>query len=168
MSVSDQKSFLKSGHLPTLFAAFLYFDMSFMCWVLLGPLGIQIAKALHLDPAHKGLMVATPVLAGAFLRILNGVLVDRFGAKRAGIFAQVFVILGLTAARAFGLPNFTAILLLGVVLGMAGASFAIALPMASRWYPPQHQGKALGLAGAGNSGTGVCDVCRAGGVHRAG
>jgi NNP family nitrate/nitrite transporter-like MFS transporter len=153
MSVSDQKSFLKSGHLPTLFAAFLYFDMSFMCWVLLGPLGIQIAKALHLDPAHKGLMVATPVLAGAFLRILNGVLVDRFGAKRAGIFAQVFVILGLTAARAFGLPNFTAILLLGVVLGMAGASFAIALPMASRWYPPQHQGKALGLAGAGNSGT---------------
>jgi NNP family nitrate/nitrite transporter-like MFS transporter len=153
MSLSADKPFLKSGHLPTLFAAFLYFDASFMCWVLLGPLGIQIAKALHLDPAHKGLMVATPVLAGAFLRILNGVLVDRFGAKRAGIFAQIFVILGLTAAWAIGLPSFTAILLLGIVLGMAGASFAIALPMASRWYPPQHQGKALGLAGAGNSGT---------------
>jgi NNP family nitrate/nitrite transporter-like MFS transporter len=153
MSLSDPKSFFKSGHLPTLVAAFVYFDFSFMCWVLLGPLGIQIAKALHLDPAHKGLMVATPVLAGALLRILNGVLVDRFGAKKAGIAAQLVVIIGLATAWFLGVPSFAAVLLLGVVLGMAGASFAIALPMASRWYPPEHQGKALGLAGAGNLGT---------------
>lgn len=57
MSQAQGKSFLQSGHTPTLLAAFLYFDLSFMCWVLLGPLGIQIAKALHLEPAHKGLMV---------------------------------------------------------------------------------------------------------------
>ena len=44
-------------------------------------------------------------------------------------------------------------LMLGVILGVAGASFAIALPMVSYWYPPEHQGTALGLAGAGNSGT---------------
>lgn len=153
MSLSGEKSFLKSGHLPTLLAAFLYFDFSFMCWVLLGPLGIQISKALHLDPAHKGLMVATPVLAGAFLRIFNGLMVDHFGAKKAGIFAQIIVILGLAAAWFFGVPSFDAVLLVGVVLGMAGASFAIALPMASRWYPPEHQGKAMGIAGAGNMGT---------------
>ena len=153
MSLSGENSFLKSGHLPTLLAAFLYFDFSFMCWVLLGPLGIQISKALHLDPAHKGLMVATPVLAGAFLRIFNGLMVDHFGAKKAGIFAQIIVILGLAAAWFFGVPSFDAVLLVGVVLGMAGASFAIALPMASRWYPPEHQGKAMGIAGAGNMGT---------------
>ena len=153
MSLSDPKGFLKSGHLPTLLAAFLYFDFSFMCWVLLGPLGIQISKALALDPAHKGLMVATPVLAGAVLRILNGVLVDRFGAKKAGIAAQLVVIVGMGAAWFFGVPSFDAVLLLGVVLGMAGASFAVALPMTSRWYPPEHQGKAMGLAGAGNLGT---------------
>jgi len=153
MSVTEPKSFLKSGHLPTLFAAFMYFDFSFMCWVLLGPLGIQISKALGLDPAHKGLMVATPVLAGAILRIFNGLMADHFGAKTAGIIAQVIVIAGLGAAWFFGVPGFDALLLLGVVLGMAGASFAIALPMASRWYPPEHQGKAMGLAGAGNLGT---------------
>jgi NNP family nitrate/nitrite transporter-like MFS transporter len=153
MTASNSKSFLKSGHLPTLIAAFVYFDFSFMCWVMLGPLGIQISKALSLDPAHKGLMVATPVLAGAFLRIFNGVMVDHFGAKKAGIFAQSVVILGLAAAWFFGVPSFDAILLLGVVLGMAGASFAVALPMASRWYPPEHQGKAMGLTGAGNFGT---------------
>lgn len=37
------KRFLKAGHLPTLFVAFLYFDLSFMVWVLLGSLSIQIA-----------------------------------------------------------------------------------------------------------------------------
>jgi NNP family nitrate/nitrite transporter-like MFS transporter len=153
MSLSGKKAFLKSGHLPTLLAAFLYFDFSFMCWVMLGPLGIQISKALNLDPAHKGLMVATPVLAGAFLRILNGLMVDHFGAKRAGVIAQIIVILGLGLAWFLGVPSFDAILLVGIVLGMAGASFAIALPMASRWYPPEHQGTAMGLAGAGNFGT---------------
>lgn len=153
MSVPQSKSFIKAGHWPTLLAAFLYFDFSFMCWVLLGPLGIQVAKVLHLDPAHKGLMVATPVLAGAVLRILNGILVDQFGAKKAAIFAQSVVILGMAAAWFFGVSSFTGVLALGVVLGMAGASFAIALPMASRWYPVEHQGKVMGLAGAGNLGT---------------
>jgi NNP family nitrate/nitrite transporter-like MFS transporter len=148
-----RKGFLKAGHLPTLFAAFLYFDLSFMVWVLLGPLGVAIAKQLQLDPAHKGLMVATPVLAGAALRVLLGVLVDRYRAKRVGIGAQVVVIAGLIAAWTIGINTFAATLVLGCVLGLAGASFAVALPLASGWYPPEHQGTALGIAGAGNSGT---------------
>jgi MFS transporter, NNP family, nitrate/nitrite transporter len=147
------KGFLKAGHLPTLVAAFLYFDFSFMVWVLLGPLGVAIAQTLHLDPAHKGLMVATPVLAGAALRVVLGLLVDRFKAKRVGIGAQIAVIAGLIAAWAIGIDSFAATLLLGCVLGLAGASFAVALPLASAWYPAEHQGTALGIAGAGNSGT---------------
>ena len=59
------RDFLKAGHWPTLLAAFFYFDMSFMVWILLGPLAVQIANDLKLDPAEKGLMVALPVLAGA-------------------------------------------------------------------------------------------------------
>jgi NNP family nitrate/nitrite transporter-like MFS transporter len=147
------KGFLRAGHLPTLFASFLYFDLSFMVWVLLGPLGVAIAKQLQLDPAHKGLMVATPVLAGAFLRVVLGLLVDRYKPKRVGIGAQMVVIAGLVAAWSIGIDSFGATLLLGCVLGLAGASFAVALPLASAWYPPEHQGTALGLAGAGNSGT---------------
>jgi NNP family nitrate/nitrite transporter-like MFS transporter len=147
------KDFLKAGHLPTLFAAFLYFDFSFMVWVLLGPLGVAIARNLHLDPAHKGLMVATPVLAGALLRLPLGLLVDRFRARRVGIGAQVVVIAGLVIAWLIGVHSFAGTLLLGLVLGLAGASFAVALPLASGWYPPEHQGTALGIAGAGNSGT---------------
>ena len=147
------KGFLKAGHLPTLFAAFLYFDLSFMAWVILGPLAVQIAPDLHLNAAQKGLMVAVPVLAGAIVRVVNGFLVDIVGPKRVGAICQAIVILGLLAAWWFGVRSFGAILVVGVVLGVAGASFAVALPLASRWYPPEHQGTALGIAGAGNSGT---------------
>ncbi|MCW6531967.1 NarK/NasA family nitrate transporter [Sphingomonas sp. MMSM20] len=152
---TDRKStgFWQSGHRPTLIAALLYFDLAFMVWVLLGPLAPDIARTLGLTPAEKGLMVAVPTLAGAILRVVNGVLVDRIGPKRAGTISQAIVILGLFAAWALGVKSFAGTLALGVVLGFAGASFAIALPLASRWYPPEHQGKAMGLAGMGNSGT---------------
>ncbi|WP_336969598.1 nitrate/nitrite transporter [Sphingobium aromaticiconvertens] len=146
-------SFWKAGHTPTLIAAFLYFDLAFMVWVLLGPLAPSIAVTLALTPAEKGLMVATPTLAGALLRVVNGLLVDRIGPKRSGAISQIIVILGLFTAWLMGVNSFGGTLALGVILGFAGASFAIALPLASRWYPPEHQGKAMGLAGMGNSGT---------------
>jgi NNP family nitrate/nitrite transporter-like MFS transporter len=147
------KDFLKAGHTPTLFSAFLYFDLSFMVWVILGPLGVAISKDLHLNPAQKGFMVAVPLLAGAFLRLVNGVLVDHIGPKKTGIISQIVVLAGLVLAWFLGIHSYNQVLLLAVVLGIAGASFAVALPLASRWYPPQYQGLALGIAGAGNSGT---------------
>lgn len=148
-----KSSFWKAGHTPTLFSAFLYFDLSFMVWVLLGPLAVQIALDLQLSPSQKGLMVATPVLAGALLRIVMGVLVDQIKPKMAGLIGQVIVILSLLLAWLHGIQTFQHALLLGLGLGFAGAAFAVALPLASRWYPPEHQGTALGIAGAGNSGT---------------
>ena len=109
------REFLKAGHAPTLFAAFLYFDLSFMVWVILGPLGVATAKDFGLDPAQKGLMVAVPVLAGALLRLVNGVLVDRIGPKKTGIIGQLIVLAGLVTAWAVGLHNYQQILALGVV-----------------------------------------------------
>jgi NNP family nitrate/nitrite transporter-like MFS transporter len=149
----DRKSFLQAGHTPTLLAAFLYFDLAFMVWVMLGPLGVGIANDLGLTHAQKGLMVATPVLAGALLRIVMGVLVDRLSPKKAAIIGQVIVIAALAYAWLAGIHSYEQTLVLGLFLGVAGASFAAALPLASRWYPPEHQGTAMGIAGAGNSGT---------------
>src|SRR5215469_7066611 len=150
MKISDLKN---SGHWPTLLTAFLYFDFSFMVWTLLGPLGAQIGEALHLSAEQKGLMVAVPILSGAILRIVLGLAVDRVGAKRTGICAQLIVMAGLLYAWLVGLGGFEATLLMGVVLGFAGASFAVALPQAGRWYPPNMQGVVMGIAGAGNVGT---------------
>ncbi|QEL55164.1 nitrate/nitrite transporter [Chromobacterium paludis] len=147
------RTFWQAGHRPTLFAAFLYFDLSFMAWYLLGPLQVPIALALHLSTQQRGLMVATPILAGALLRLLMGVLVDRLGARRAGLLGQIVVIAALAGAWLLGIDGLGGALLLGGLLGVAGASFAAALPLASRWYPPRHQGTAMGIAGAGNSGT---------------
>lgn len=142
-----------SGHLPTLITSFLYFDVSFMVWTLLGPLGVQIGESLGLNAQEKGLMVAVPILAGALLRIVLGVTVDHIGAKKTGIIAQLIVIAGLVCAWLIGLRDFHATLLMGFILGFAGASFAVALPQAGRWYPPNMQGLVMGLAGAGNIGT---------------
>ncbi|EGH96259.1 nitrate/nitrite transporter [Pseudomonas syringae] len=146
-------SFWKAGHRPTLFAAFLYFDLSFMVWYLLGPMAVQIATDLHLTTQQRSLMVATPILAGAVLRFFMGLLADQLSPKAAGIIGQVIVIGALFTAWQLGIHSYEQVLLLGLFLGMAGASFAVALPLASQWYPPQHQGKAMGIAGAGNSGT---------------
>jgi NNP family nitrate/nitrite transporter-like MFS transporter len=142
-----------SGHKPTLIAAFLYFDASFMVWVLLGPLAPLISQDLRLSGAQQGLMVALPSLAGAVLRLLAGLAADWIGAKRTGIVCQSVVIVGLLWAFGVGIQSYAGVLVLGLILGFAGASFAVALPMASRWYPPQYQGTALGIAALGNSGS---------------
>ena len=142
----------KSGHWPTLATSFLYFDVSFMVWTMLGALGAVIAPDLGLTAQEKFLMVSTPILAGAFLRIALSLLGDQIGIKRTGIIAQVVVMAGLVVAWRTGLSTLNEALVLGLVLGVAGASFAVALPQSGRWYPPNMQGVVLGLAGAGNVG----------------
>jgi NNP family nitrate/nitrite transporter-like MFS transporter len=146
------RDFARSGHPRTLAMAFLYFDVSFMVWVLLGVLGVFIARDFGLTASQKGLLVAFPVLGGALVRLPMGILADRFGAKRTGILGQIVVLLPL-AWGWLGGGSFGQVMALGLLLGVAGGSFAVALPLASRWYPPRHQGLALGIAGAGNSGT---------------
>src|SRR3569833_4567837 len=108
-------SFWKAGHTPTLLAAFFYFDLSFMVWVILGPLGVQISKDLGLTAAQKGLVVATPLLAGALLRIVMGVLVDHLKPKKAGAIGQIIVIAGLMWAWLGTLIRYDSLLILGVL-----------------------------------------------------
>lgn len=142
----------RTGHWPTLLAAFCYFDVSFCVWYLLGPLANFIADDLALSATQKGFLVATPLLGGSLFRIVMGALTDHLGPRRTGLLGigLTFVPLALGWLFAGTLPSLFVIALL---LGIPGASFAVALPLASRWYPPQHQGLVMGIAGAGNSGT---------------
>jgi NNP family nitrate/nitrite transporter-like MFS transporter len=142
----------ENGHWPTLVTSFLYFDVSFMVWTLLGALGALIAPTLQLNADQKFLMVSLPILAGAFLRIALSLLVDRIGTKTTGLIAQILVMASLAIAWKFGISSLAQALWLGIALGLAGASFAVALPQSGRWYPPHMQGVVLGLAGAGNIG----------------
>ncbi len=146
------QKFIQAGHWPTLLSAFLYFDVSFMVWVVLGPLSLYLTQDLGLSIEEKFGLVAIPILSGALLRIPMGMLADHIGPKRAGQLGQVIVMLGLLYAWLFGLHSKLEVEILGVILGFAGASFAVAIPQASRWYPPEYQGIVLGIAGAGNIG----------------
>ena len=141
----------------TLLACFLHFDFSFMLWVLIGALGIPLAEAAQLSPAEKGLVVALPILAGSLSRVVVGLLVDRIGGKRVGVMLLAFLFLPLALAWQVP-PTLASLLVIGAMLGIAGASFAVALPLASRWFPPERQGLAMGIAAAGNSGTVVTNL----------
>jgi NNP family nitrate/nitrite transporter-like MFS transporter len=146
------RDFRQAGHMPTLLCSFLYFDISFMVWVLLGALGNNIVADLQLSPAEKGFMVAVPILGGAVLRLVLGVMTDHLGARRTGLIGLALTIAPLLLGWLWA-GSLSELVLVGLLLGVAGASFAVALPLASRWYPPRYQGLALGIAGAGNSGT---------------
>lgn len=146
------KDFARSGHWPTLLLSFLYYDVSFMVSILLGVLGVYVSKDFDLGPGQKGLLTAIPILGGSLVRVPMGLLVDRIGPKKTGILGQLLVIIPLLWAWQSG-TSFPQVIALGLLLGVAGGSFAVALPLASRWYPPEHQGLAMGVAGAGNSGT---------------
>jgi MFS transporter, NNP family, nitrate/nitrite transporter len=143
---------MKSGHPATLLSSFLYFDISFMIWVMLGATSTFIVSDFNLTPAQKGMMVGIPILGGAILRIPMGLLADKYGGKKIGIAGMVVTVIPLLWGWLFG-NSLTEVQAFGFLLGVAGGSFAVALPLASRWYPPEHQGLAMGIAGAGNSGT---------------
>jgi NNP family nitrate/nitrite transporter-like MFS transporter len=146
------REFRKAGHTPTLTAAFLYFDVSFMIWVILGPLGPFIGESLKLSATQKGFLTAIPLLGGSFFRPILGWMTERIGGRRTGLIGLAVSLLPLLIGWQFA-TTFGHFLALGALLGVAGASFAAALPIASGWYPPQYQGLAMGIAGAGNSGT---------------
>lgn len=152
--MSSFKNFLQSGHSPTLFAAFLYFSFSCCIWVLNGAMAPFIGETFNLSPAQKGLMLSVPIIAGALMRFPLGILSQYIGRKKATL-----VEMGLIAvAMLFGffcVKSFNDLLAMGVLLGIAGASFGVALSLGSGWFPPQHKGLAMGLVGAGNVGTAV-------------
>lgn len=147
----------RQGHLPTLIACFLHFDLSFMLWVLVGALGILIAEDLQLSPSQRGALVALPILSGSLLRIPLGLLSDRWGARRVGASMLAFLFVPLSIGW-LAADSWSMVMTLGVLLGTAGASFAVALPLASAWYPAHRQGLVMGIAAAGNSGTVVTNL----------
>ena len=150
--MSNFRTFVRSGHWPTLFASFLYFDFCFAIWVMNGAMAPFISESFHLSAAQKGFMVSVPILAGALMRFPLGVLSQYIGRKNAAMVEMGLIVLAL-AFGYFYVDSYDGVLAMGVLLGIAGASFGVALSLGSGWFPPQYKGLAMGIAGAGNSGT---------------
>lgn len=150
--MANFKEFLKTGHPPTLFAAFLYFDFCFAIWVLNGAMAPFISESFHLTPAEKGFMISVPILAGAIMRFPLGILAQYIGRKNAALVEMSLIFI----AMCYGflmVDTYSEVLAMGVLLGIAGASFGVALSLGSGWFPPKYKGLAMGISGAGNSGT---------------
>ena len=148
------KAFLKTGHSPTLFAAFLYFSFSCCIWVLNGAMAPFISETFQLTPAQKGLMLSIPIIAGALMRFPLGVLAQYIGRKNATLVEMGLICVAMLFGF-FMVHSFNDLLAMGVLLGIAGASFGVALSLGSGSFPPRHKGLAMGLVGAGNIGTAV-------------
>ncbi|XHS78965.1 nitrate/nitrite transporter [Burkholderiaceae bacterium UC74_6] len=154
MPAAAKPSFLKSGHSPTLFAAFLYFAFSCCIWVLNGALAPFISEAFDLSPAQKGLMLSIPIMAGALMRFPLGLLSQYIGRKNATLVEMGLIAVAMLYGF-FMVKRYDDLLAMGALLGIAGASFGVALSLGSGWFPPQYKGLAMGLVGAGNVGTAV-------------
>ena len=144
---------LRAGNWRALLASFLYFDTGFTVWLLYGPLAPYMLQSLHLSPMQQGYLVAIPVLSAAILRIGFGNLyqaVDGRWLALVGVTLSAIppLVLSLYPATL----SYEALIFLGILLGVGGASFAVALPMAGSNYPPKVQGTVLGIAAAGNIG----------------
>lgn len=146
------RDFLKSGHTPTLFAAFFYLMFSFVIWVMNGAMAPFISEQFHLTAAQKGMLLSIPIVAGAVMRFPLGLLAQYVGRKTATLVELVLI----TFTMSFGyffVHTYDDLLKMALLLGVAGASFGVAMSLGSGWYPPKYKGLAMGLVGAGNAGT---------------
>lgn len=150
--MTNFRQFLRSGHAPTLFSAFLYFDFCFAIWVLNGAMGPFITETFQLTPAQTGFMISIPIMAGALMRFPMGILAQYIGRKNAAIVEMSLIFVAMLYGYAM-VDTFKEVIAMGVLLGIAGASFGVALSLGSGSFPKKYKGLAMGIAGAGNSGT---------------
>jgi len=143
---------MKSGHWPSLIGAWLHLTVSFMVWLLVAAMSLPLAASLQLNDADTSWLLSLPLLGGAVLRIFAGWSADWFGARPTALAILIAEFLVLCWGW-LGVTSYGSIQVFAIGLGVAGASFAVTLPIASRAYPPAAQGLALGLAASGNIGT---------------
>ncbi len=150
--MSEILGILKSGHWPSLVGAWLHLTVSFMVWLLVGAMSLPLMAALQLSETEIAWLVSLPLLGGAVLRIVAGWSADWLGAWPTAVVILMMECLVLCWGW-LGVTGYGEALAFSACLGVAGASFAVALPIASRAYPPPAQGLVLGLAASGNVGT---------------
>ncbi len=131
----------------------LAFTVCFMVWMMFGVIGVPIKKMLNLNATEFGLLTATPVLTGSLIRVPLGIWTDRYGGR-----IVMAILMALTVPAIWLMAyatQFWHFLVIGLFVGLAGGSFSVGTPYVARWFPSNRQGMAMGIYGAGNSGSAV-------------
>jgi NNP family nitrate/nitrite transporter-like MFS transporter len=126
------------------------FAVCFAAWGLISAFAPRFREAFHLTATQTAFLVAVPVLLGSLLRIVTGMLADRFGGR--AIFALLLIVVAVPAYVVPMVPSYRMLLYVSFFMGTAGSSFAVGVGFVSRWFPPEKQGGALGVYGLGNIG----------------
>jgi MFS transporter, NNP family, nitrate/nitrite transporter len=120
------------------------FTVCFAVWTIFSIIGVQIKNDLDLNDTQFGLLIGTPILAGAVVRVLLGIWTDQYGGR------LVFTLVMLASSAAMLLLSYASTypLMLAAALGVgiAGGSFAVGVAYVSRWYEAARPG--LGNVGA--------------------
>lgn len=131
----------------------LAFTVCFMVWMMFGVIGIPLQKQLGLSGTEFGLLTALPVLSGSLVRVLLGIWTDRYGGR-----IVMTVLMACTVPAIWAMAYATQywhFLVIGLFVGLAGGAFSVGTPYVARWFPKSRQGMAMGVYGAGNSGSAV-------------
>lgn len=148
---SDRHPPLGRQAYSVLFSSTFAFTICFAVWMMFAILGIPLKAQLGLSDTEFGLIAATPVLTGSLIRVPLGIWTDRYGGR-----IVFFVLMLATVAPIWLLSYATQLwqfLVLGLFVGLAGGSFSVGTPYVARWFPKARQGLAMGIFGAGNSGS---------------
>ncbi len=140
----------KSGSSKALALSTISFAVAFAVWGMISPLAKTFQTTFHLSEQQAWLLIAVPVLLGSIMRLPMGMLADRFGGRI--VFGALLIFIALPAFMLSVSHSFEAFLFWGLLLGMAGSSFAVGVTFTSKWFSPEKQGMALGVFGAGNIG----------------
>jgi NNP family nitrate/nitrite transporter-like MFS transporter len=144
---------LSRKRISVLVVSTLAFTVCFMVWMMFGVIGIPIRKTLGLNATEFGILTATPVLTGSLIRVPLGMWTDKYGGR-----IVMFLLMLSTVVPIWLISYATAFwhfLVLGLFVGLAGGSFSVGTPYVARWFDRKHQGFAMGVYGAGNSGAAV-------------
>jgi NNP family nitrate/nitrite transporter-like MFS transporter len=126
------------------------FAICFAAWGLISAFAPRFRELFHLTATQTALLVAVPVLLGALMRIVTGMLADRFGGRI--VYAALMIAVAAPAYIVPTVSSYQKLLAVAFFLGLAGSSFAVGVGFVSRWFPPERQGGALGVYGLGNIG----------------
>ncbi|HIP68868.1 MAG TPA: NarK/NasA family nitrate transporter [Chromatiales bacterium] len=129
------------------------FSACFAVWVIFSIIGIPIKSLLDLSETQFGLLVAMPILSGSLFRLPVGILTDRFGGRNVFVVLLISIIAPLYLIGSAS--QYWQFLVLGLFVGVAGASFSVGVTYTTKWFPPARRGMAMGIFGAGNAGAAI-------------
>lgn len=140
----------RPGAARALFMSTMAFGVAFAIWGLISALAPTFTEIYNLSATSKSILIAVPVLLGSIGRLPAGMLADRFGGRI--VFTVLLIGSAIPAALIGFSSSYNQLILLGLLVGLAGTSFAIGVAFTSKWFAPEKQGMALGIYGVGNIG----------------